>query len=96
MITGKQRAYLKKLSHGVKPLLQIGKNGITPGLIEQVDALLEDHELVKIHLLQNTELTPKEAGDVLTEALDAEFVQAIGSKLTIFRPSEENPRIELE
>lgn len=95
-MTGKQRAYLKKLSHGIKPLLQIGKNGITEGLIEQADALLEDHELIKITLLKNTSITMNEAKEALTEALDAEFVQGIGSKLTLFRPSEENPRIQLD
>ena len=96
MITGKQRAELKKLSHGMRPLLQVGKNGITPALIKQVDALLEDHELVKITLLQNTAVSLEEAGRELTEALGAEFVQAIGSKLTIYRPSEKNPKIVLE
>ena len=66
MITGKQRAELKKLSHGMRPLLQVGKNGITPALIKQVDALLEDHELVKITLLQNTAVSLEEAGRELT------------------------------
>lgn len=96
MITGKQRAELKKMSHGMRPLLQVGKNGITPALIKQVDALLEDHELVKITLLQNTAVSLEEAGRELTEVLGAEFVQAIGSKLTIYRPSKENPKIILE
>ena len=96
MITGKQRAQLKRLSHGMKPLMQIGKNGITPGVIEQIDKLLEDHELIKIALLQNTEVELNEAAQILTEALDAEFVQGIGSKLTLYRPAKEDPVIVLE
>lgn len=96
MITGKQRAQLKRLSHGMKPLMQIGKNGITPGVIEQIDRLLEDHELVKIALLQNTAVDLDEAAQMLTEGLDAEFVQGIGSKLTLYRASRENPAIVLE
>lgn len=96
MITGKQRAQLKRLSHGMKPLMQIGKNGITPGVIEQIDHLLEDHELVKIALLQNTVVELNEAAATLTEALNAEFVQGIGSKLTLYRPAKEDPVIVLE
>ncbi|MDY3118554.1 MAG: ribosome assembly RNA-binding protein YhbY [Peptoniphilus sp.] len=96
MITGKQRAQLKRLSHGMKPLMQIGKNGITPGVIEQIDQLLNDHELVKIALLQNTAVDLKEAAETLTEALHAEFVQGIGSKLTLYRPREDDPGIVLE
>lgn len=95
MITGRQRAQLKKYAHDIKPLMQVGKNGITPGVIEQIDALLEDHELVKITLLQNTQVTIDEAARELTEALNAEFVQAIGSKLTIFRQNEDEPKIQL-
>ena len=96
MITGKQRAQLKRLSHGMKPLMQIGKNGITPGVIEQIDQLLEDHELVKIALLPNTAVDLNEAAAELTEALNAEFVQGIGSKLTLYRPAKEDPVIVLE
>ena len=96
MITGKQRAQLKRLSHGMKPFMQIGKNGITPGVIEQIDQLLEDHELVKIALLQNTAVDLNEAAAELTEALNAEFVQGIGSKLTLYRPAKEDPVIVLE
>ncbi|MDQ0507673.1 RNA-binding protein YhbY [Aedoeadaptatus ivorii] len=96
MITAKQRAQLKRLSHGMKPLMQIGKNGITPGVIEQIDALLEDHELVKITLLQNTSVEMQEATDALLEETGAEFVQSIGSKLTLYRASKEDPQIVLE
>ncbi|MFR9297074.1 MAG: hypothetical protein ACLVLI_05085 [Aedoeadaptatus pacaensis] len=51
---------------------------------------------MKIALLQNTAVELNEAAQILTDALDAEFVQGIGSKLTLYRPAKEDPVIVLE
>ncbi len=93
MLTGKQRSYLKGLAHNERPMLQIGKEGISEGVIAQLDALLERHELVKVHVLDNSLEDAKEAANALAEPLKAEFVQAIGSKFTLYRQSRENPMI---
>lgn len=95
MITGKQRAYLKSLAHNIDPMLQIGKNGLSEGLINQIDELLENHELVKINVLQNAPEEAEEVVDYIIENTNSEFVQLIGSKFTIYRESKENKSIEL-
>lgn len=95
MITGKQRAKLKSISHGIRPLIQVGKNGVNQGFLDQLDRLLEDHEIVKIVLLKNS---PEELDDItpfILEKMGAEFVQSIGNKLTIYRESKENPTIQI-
>lgn len=96
MITGKQRAYLKSLSHDMKPLIQVGKNGINEGFLTQLDQLLEDHELVKINILQNAPDEARQYKEEILEKTGAEFVQLIGKKLTIYRPSKEDPKIVLK
>jgi RNA-binding protein len=95
MLTGKQRSYLKGLANQLNPLLQIGKDGINESFLEQLDKTLEDHELVKINVLNNNYLKPKDAADEILEPLNAEFVQAIGKKLVIYRPNSEDPVIKL-
>ncbi|MDO5715832.1 MAG: ribosome assembly RNA-binding protein YhbY [Tissierellia bacterium] len=95
MITGKQRSYLKSLAHNKDPLLQIGKTGISQALIDQLDQLLEDHELVKVKVLQNSPNEAEEIVDEILERVGGEFVQLIGSKFTLYRPSKENKTIEL-
>ncbi|WBW49213.1 ribosome assembly RNA-binding protein YhbY [Peptoniphilus equinus] len=96
MITGRQRSYLKGLANGLSPLIQVGKGGLTPGLIDQIDVSLEDHELVKITVLNNAPVEVKEIVDEILDATGAEFVQSIGSKLTLYRPSKEHPTIDLQ
>lgn len=95
MINSKQRAYLKSLAHDLKPLIQVGKSGITEGLLAQIDASLESHELIKITFLQNSPVEGKEVVDEIIEATGAEFVNLIGKKLTLYRESKENKKIEL-
>lgn len=95
MLTGKERSYLKGLAHKMDPLIQLGKDGINQGFLNQIDKLLEDHELVKIKVLQNAPVEVDEIVDEILEKTGAEFVQKIGKKLTIYGESKENKKIEL-
>ncbi len=87
MLTSKQRAGLRKLSNTLPDTLHIGKDGISEGVIRQLDELLECHELVKIKILETAFLTPKGAQAELCETLHAEPVQCIGTKAVLYRQS---------
>ena len=91
-MTSKQRAQLNTL----QPLYQIGKAGVTPAVTEQLDAALEARELIKITVLETAPESPKDTIETLAARLHAEPVQCIGKKLTLYRRSKENPRIELD
>ncbi len=95
MITGKQRSYLKGLAHDLNPLVYIGKAGITQNVINELDVSLETKELVKVKLQEGCELKPKDAANQAAEALSAEFVQSIGRRFVLYRPSKENRVIVL-
>lgn len=95
MITGKQRAYLKSIANTMDPLFQIGKNGVTENFVEQVKEALEAREIIKIKVLNNSLLDPTEVAREITEKADAEFVQSIGSKIVLYKESQENKKIEL-
>lgn len=89
-MTGKERAYLKKISHSLKPILIIGKEGVTENTIRQLDDALTKHELIKIKILNNNLDDRDEMIETILSGLKAEFVQYIGNKLTIYRDSEEH------
>lgn len=95
MITGKQRSYLKSLAHELDPLFQLGKQGITENFVVQLDEALETKELIKVKILQNCDLDATLVANQLSEELGAEFVQSIGSKFVIYRPSKKNKKIQL-
>lgn len=95
MITSKQRAKLRSLANPVPSIFQIGKGGITDNLLQQLDDALEARELIKIHVLETAFAEPRALLSELAEALGAEPVQAIGSRIVLYRESKENKTIEI-
>lgn len=85
MITSKQRSFLRGLAHELDPVVYIGKAGVTPNVIKEIDTCLESRELVKVKLQEGCELNPKDVANDLLPQLGAEFVQAIGRKFTLYR-----------
>lgn len=95
MITTKQRSYLRSLANNMDPIFQVGKAGIEENFLTQIDQALEARELIKIKALNNSGITAREASEIICEELGCEGIQAIGSKLVIYRKSTKNPKIEL-
>ena len=91
-ITGKQRAYLRSLANKVPSIFQIGKEGISDNLVKQLSDALTARELIKIHVLENCELAPREASDELSDILGAIPVQTIGRKIVLYRQSEDEKK----
>lgn len=95
MLTGKQRAMLRKMANSVPALYQIGKDGVTENVLKQLDEALEARELIKVHILESALLDTRPTADDVAEKLGADSVQAIGSKFVLYRPSVNNPKIEI-
>lgn len=95
MLTTKQIKSLKAMAHHLKPVVQVGKGGITGNLIEQVDLALTAHELIKVSVQKSSPLTRDEVARTLTEETGATCVQTIGHLTVLFRPSEDNPQIQI-
>lgn len=93
MLNGKKRAYLRALASTIKPTNQIGKEGITHEFLDQLEDQLRARELVKVTILDNAGIDAKEAANAICADIRAEFVQAIGSKFTIYKKNNENPKI---
>lgn len=86
-MTTKQKCYLRSLAQKIKPVFQIGKDGITENMITDVLAYLNKNELMKISILQNASLTKDEAKSIFEE-LDIFVVQVIGRTLVLYKASE--------
>ena len=93
MLKGKQRAYLRSIANTLKPIIQLGKEGVTENFLDQLDEMLTAREIVKVTILETAGLEAKETPNAICEALRAEFVQAIGFKFTIYRKNLEEPKI---
>jgi RNA-binding protein len=93
MLTSKERSNLRSIAQTIDPITQVGKLGVNESLIEGLDKAIEKREIIKITVLENSGLIPKEAGIEIAEKLGAEFVCATGRKLVFYRRSS-NPKVE--
>lgn len=87
-MNSKERANLRSLAQKIEPVTQIGKLGVNDSLIESLDKAIEKRELIKVTVLENSGLEPKEVGFEIAEKLNAEFVCAVGRKLVFYRFSQ--------
>ena len=83
-MTGKQRAFLRKMANGLDAKYQIGKDGIDDETVKMVDLALEANELIKIKVLQNSDFSAKELCSQILEEVDCEPVQVIGNTIVLY------------
>ena len=94
-MTSKQRAYLTKLANNMEPIFQVGKNNITPELVEAVSEALEARELIKLSVLKNCFDDPGEIAETIAERSRSMVVRVIGKKIILYRESKTKKKIEL-
>ena len=94
-LTAAQTRFLRGQAHDLKALLQIGNKGVTPAFLAELDAVLEQHELVKVKMAgEDREARDAMIGE-LAEKADAALVQRIGHTAVLYRPSKERRQIVL-
>lgn len=92
-ITSKQRAELRAEAHHLTALVHVGQHGLTKAIIGTLDDALRTHELVKVQLGKQVDLSAREAAEQLAGAVRADVVQVIGKTTTLYRA---NPSLERE
>jgi RNA-binding protein len=93
-LTSRQRAVLRSLAQSIKPVLQVGREGVTDAFVSSVEAALNNRELLKIKVLETAPVSAQEVADeMLPRIADAQFVQVIGRTLVIYRRHPEKPEI---
>jgi RNA-binding protein len=94
-LTPRQRAHLKGLAHHLKPVVHLGKEGLTEAVEKQIVLALEAHELIKVRVTESSPLDRHQASEAVPPKVGAFLVQNIGKVLVLYRPHPEKPRISL-
>ncbi len=94
-LTGKQKSHLRSLAHPLKPVVQIGHQGLTAGVVAALEAALERHELIKVKVSGEAEVEAAELAPAIEKATHSQLAQIIGRTLVVYRRRDENPKIVL-
>jgi RNA-binding protein len=95
MLTPKQKATLKGLANSIHQRYLIGKGEVDDNIVKLLDTALESHELIKVGVLQNSEVDVDDLAASLAKKLSCDVVQTIGRVIVLYRKSKKNPRIVL-
>jgi len=95
MLTEAQRKYLRRLGHGLKPVVMIGNSGLGPNLVAEMDGALAHHELVKVKARVGDRTLRDQVLDQLASSTRSEIVQRIGHVALYYRPQPEQQKILL-
>jgi RNA-binding protein len=91
-LTGREKAELRAEAHHLPAIVHVGKEGVTPTLVQSLDDALRTRELVKVQLGRMVDAKAKElAGDV-AESVGADIIQVIGKTITLYRHNPELKR----
>ncbi|MBE6812289.1 MAG: YhbY family RNA-binding protein [Ruminococcaceae bacterium] len=95
MLTSKQRAELRGKANSLEPIFQVGKNGLTPEFLAQLEGAIALRELMKIKILRETSpVDARTAADEIAAHLNADVVQVIGNIMVLYRENPELHKIE--
>lgn len=76
---------LRAIGHKLKPVVTVSGNGLSAGVMAELDRALTQHELVKVKLAVGGREARAEITDELCGKAGAELVQSIGNVILILR-----------
>ena len=94
-LTGKQKRFLRSMGMTLEPVVMIGKEGVSPTVVQSAAEAIKKRELVKVRVLQNCMEDAESAITMLAERTNADLVQIIGHNGLLFKRNFDSPKIEL-
>lgn len=85
---------LRAIGHKLKPVVTVAGNGLSDGVINEIERALDQHELIKIKLAVGDRDTRKAVAAQICDRSGAELVQSIGNVILVLRrTAEPDPRL---
>jgi RNA-binding protein len=94
MASSKLRRSLRAHGHALSALVQVGKGGLSPAVIKQVEQTLADHELVKLKVDTDSPDDRLAVAERLGALPGVNIVQIVGHAVLIYKRHPQEPRFE--
>ncbi|EHM01444.1 RNA-binding protein, YhbY family [Lentilactobacillus parafarraginis F0439] len=86
-LTGKQKRFLRASANRMRPIFEIGKNGLSKVWLDEISKALDSRELIKVNILQNASVTPSDVAEFVMSHSDITVVQKLGKTVVLFKQS---------
>ncbi len=94
MPSSKLRQALRAHGHALSALVHVGKGGLSPAVIKQLEQTLADHELVKMKIDTDSPQDRLAVAELLGAHSGVNIVQIVGHAILIYKRHPQEPRFE--
>lgn len=88
-LTSEQKKAMRSIGHNLNPVVTIAGNGLSEGVLEELERALDDHELIKVKLVIGDRELRADVIQQMVKRTGSELVQTIGKVALLVR---RNPR----
>jgi RNA-binding protein len=88
------RQALRAAGHHLSPVVQVGKEGVTPAVLRQLDEALRVHELVKVKVGAESPEDRFEAASRVAAGPGMLLAQLLGRTMLVYRKHPKRPKFE--
>lgn len=85
-----QRAFLRSQAQQLSPVVYVGKEGFTPGVVSALDSALDSHELVKVRFTSSKDEVQEISG-ALERDTGSTLIAITGFTAVFFRQDPDSP-----
>lgn len=93
-LSPERKKQYRNIGHTLNPVVTVAGNGLSEGLMEELDRALNDHELIKVKLMISDRDLRKQVSAEMVKKAGAELVQEIGKVALVFRAAK-RPNLKL-
>lgn len=83
-LSGKQRRYLRAEAHALRPVVRVGRHGVSDAVFHEIEKALADHELIKVQYVAEKE-EKRQLEAQVEQRLRAASAGGIGHVLIFYR-----------
>ncbi len=93
-LSPERKKQFRTIGHRLNPIVTIASNGLSDGVLAELNRALDDHELIKIKLAIAEREDRKEIVAELETLPNVELVQEIGKVVLLYRHNKKaNPKL---
>lgn len=93
-VSADHKKQFRTIGHKLKPIVTVASNGLSEGVLQELNRALDDHELIKVKLAIADRDERKEIVGQLQGLPHVELIQEIGKIVLLYRANKKaNPKL---
>jgi RNA-binding protein len=93
-ISPDRKKQFRTIGHKLNPIVTIAGNGLSEGVLIELNRALDDHELIKVKLALAEREDRKTVVEELSTLPGVEIIQEIGKVVLLYKPNKKaNPKL---